>query len=290
MQLNTLKTQLINKMSDNKDGEYLVNPKNLQSENPLEKVILIKDSEVISQNQENKDMEAHKHPRPVTHEKKWSGYVFEFLMLFLAVFLGFLAENYREHLTEKGIEKRNIESLIHNLESDKFNLTTSIKFCEEKTNAIDSLTKISGNFSDQSYQKAFVHYVGKLVATDGYKPDESAFLQMQSSNTLRLITKQNVLDSIINYHQGNISLLEQQSAVNKSFDATLVSLAEIIDLRSMQSQSLEVIGNNQQIQKYVNYKIIEGSQTKNYVYNFLEHQLQSATTLIKLLKKEYSIK
>jgi len=38
-------------------------------------------------------MEVHKHPHNVTHKKKWGEYFLEFLMLFLAVFLGFVAEN-----------------------------------------------------------------------------------------------------------------------------------------------------------------------------------------------------
>src|SRR6187551_909146 len=51
-------------------------------------------------------MEVHKHPHHVMHKKKWSEYVLEFFMLFLAVFLGFIAENIREHSVNKEIEKR----------------------------------------------------------------------------------------------------------------------------------------------------------------------------------------
>jgi len=40
-------------------------------------------------NQETENMEVHKHPHHVMHKKKWGEYVLEFLMLFLAVFLGF---------------------------------------------------------------------------------------------------------------------------------------------------------------------------------------------------------
>ncbi|MBK9661472.1 MAG: hypothetical protein IPO68_16495 [Chitinophagaceae bacterium] len=40
-------------------------------------------------------MEVHHHAH--TARKKWTHYFWEFLMLFLAVFCGFLAENQREH-------------------------------------------------------------------------------------------------------------------------------------------------------------------------------------------------
>lgn len=38
-------------------------------------------------------------------KKNWKSYFKEFFMLFLAVFCGFLAENYRENLTTRKIEK-----------------------------------------------------------------------------------------------------------------------------------------------------------------------------------------
>ena len=43
-------------------------------------------------------MEVHTHTH--TARKKGTHYLWEFLMLFLAVFAGFLAENQREHIVE----------------------------------------------------------------------------------------------------------------------------------------------------------------------------------------------
>ena len=44
-------------------------------------------------------MEVHRHAH--TDRKKWAHYLWEFLMLFLAVFCGFLAENQREMMKRK---------------------------------------------------------------------------------------------------------------------------------------------------------------------------------------------
>ena len=49
-------------------------------------------------------MEVHAHSH--TDRKKFTHYLWEFLMLFLAVFCGFLAENYREHIIEHQREKQ----------------------------------------------------------------------------------------------------------------------------------------------------------------------------------------
>ena len=70
----------------------------------------------IQHNEEN--MEVHKHPHHVTHKKKWGEYLLEFFMLFLAVFLGFVAENVREHSVEKERAKQYIQSFYKDLLND----------------------------------------------------------------------------------------------------------------------------------------------------------------------------
>ncbi len=54
-------------------------------------------------------MEVHAHTH--TARKKWTHYFWEFLMLFLAVFCGFLAEYKLEHTIENQREKKYVYSL-----------------------------------------------------------------------------------------------------------------------------------------------------------------------------------
>src|SRR6195256_5723672 len=105
-------------MADNTDEEHLDNPINTQSENLAGEIIPTKDTEVIKRNQEIENMEVHKHPHHVTHKKKWGEYLSEFLMLFLAVFLGFIAENQREHIVEHQREKKFASRLLSDLRQD----------------------------------------------------------------------------------------------------------------------------------------------------------------------------
>ena len=63
-------------------------------------------------------MELHKHPHHVSHKKKWGEYLLEFFMLFLAVFLGFVAENIREHVVENDRAKEFSKSLLQDLQND----------------------------------------------------------------------------------------------------------------------------------------------------------------------------
>lgn len=232
-------------------------------------------------------MEVHHHPNLHHKSKNFKEYLLEFLMIFLAVTMGFIAENIRERFLEKEIEKRNIESFIHNLESDKAGLTKSIKFSENRMKWTDTLTQLPGAFTDTSYVKSFFYYAIKLQWVEGYKPDESAFLQMQSSNTLRLITKQNVADSILQYHQNNIYILQEQASVDKANNSATDYFIQIADFRKI--PNLKLNENHQQIQNYINYKIVEYYTTENYINMALKPQLQRAINLIPFLKKEYGI-
>ena len=56
-------------------------------------------------------MEVHHHSH--TAGKKWTHYFWEFFMLFLAVFCGFLAEYQLEHKIEKRQGKAIYESLLY---------------------------------------------------------------------------------------------------------------------------------------------------------------------------------
>ena len=79
-------------MAYNINDDTLDNPIIPQSENSSAENISATEADTITLNQETENMEVHKHPHHVTHKKKWGEYILEFLMLFLAVFLGFIAE------------------------------------------------------------------------------------------------------------------------------------------------------------------------------------------------------
>src|SRR6185369_11720280 len=99
-------------------------------------------------------MEVHHHSSPATggthpegsgHRKKWSHYLWEFLMLFLAVFCGFLAENLREHTLEKKREKQYIASLVQDVELDISSLKLSSSIKNRYCNYFDSLVFLLEN-------------------------------------------------------------------------------------------------------------------------------------------------
>src|SRR5438477_13169233 len=85
-------------------------------------------------------MEVHQHTH--TERKKFTHYLWECLMLFLAVFCGFLAENFREHQVEHQREKQYMRSMLEDLKSDTSTYSSYAKNNVEIYTTIDSLTSL----------------------------------------------------------------------------------------------------------------------------------------------------
>jgi len=71
---------------------------------------------------EKKYMETHAHALHKAPGEGWKHYLFEFLMLFLAVTLGFIVENLREHFVEHDRANQFLQSMLVDVRTNKRNL------------------------------------------------------------------------------------------------------------------------------------------------------------------------
>ena len=72
-------------------------------------------------------MEVHHHPElPHGDKKNFREYLLEGLMIFIAVFMGFVAENIREHISDNSKEKNYARSLYSDLKKDSAQLADVI--------------------------------------------------------------------------------------------------------------------------------------------------------------------
>src|SRR5665647_2013300 len=126
-------------MAVNTDEEHLENQKNTQSENVSGQIIPTKEAETINLNQESENMEVHHHPDLHHNLKKWKEYFLEFLMIFLAVTMGFLAENFREYNVNKSKEKEFMVALKEDLISDTAQLSYLLPAIDNQFEKLDSL-------------------------------------------------------------------------------------------------------------------------------------------------------
>lgn len=63
-------------------------------------------------------MEVHHHAHHSENKKKWSELLLEFFMLFLAVTLGFFAENIRETIADKHKKQEQLEAVVRDFKTD----------------------------------------------------------------------------------------------------------------------------------------------------------------------------
>ena len=82
-------------------------------------------------------MEVHHHPK--VEKKKFKEYLLEFLMIFLAVTMGFIAENLREDIVNNNKEKDFIVSLKEDLKIDTAALQSVIPENQRQFEKLDSL-------------------------------------------------------------------------------------------------------------------------------------------------------
>src|ERR1041385_8338583 len=116
-------------------------------------------------------MEVHSHTH--TERKKFSHYLWEFLMLFLAVFCGFLAENQREHMVEHRREIQFMRSYINDLGKDITQLDSLIKKREERKIQIDSLNFIFRSQDPDQYGSQSYYYARYLPRPYIYIPNDA---------------------------------------------------------------------------------------------------------------------
>jgi len=142
-------------------------------------------------------MEVHAHTH--TARKKWTHYFWEFLMLFLAVFCGFLAENQREHMIENQREKKYIRSLYEDLKRDSLALARQIDYRSGLSQSARYLIAELDNAATIKYTDSIYNEAYHLTANPRFNYSNATIEQLKNSGSLRLIRKQEVAGNIVAY-------------------------------------------------------------------------------------------
>jgi hypothetical protein len=286
-------------MADTTNEEHLNSPTNAQLENPPDESPINKDN--INPNQEIENMEVHHHTHASHGKKTWKDYFWEFSMLFLAVFCGFLAEYKLEHVIEDQREVKNIRSLIQDLETDNTNLQSYVKLRMEKKVMLDSLVTI---LSDNSYKQSgsqTYFFARHIFDGNSFQSTDGSIQQLKNGGNLRLIKKEKIVNSILAYDTEVKSLHEWDEAdhsIRNSFREIGGSIFKAdIFYHTMDTKMhfIRPVGNPQLITDdpgsinkvtfQVQYLTL---MTQGNIYR-AEKLKSQAVNLINLLKKEYVI-
>ena len=241
-------------------------------------------------------MEVHTHTH--TPRKKWTHYFWEFLMLFLAVFCGFLAENQREHMVEHRREKQYIKSLSEDLKSDIKQIDNISLVFNARISLMDSIINDLSGSPSLNCLKQLYHAIGfpDFIYTD------RTIQQLKNSGSLRLIRKSHVADSIIGYDiHVRSDLIHQENMNTTSVPNLYDKLNYIVDF----SEWVKLYKNNYTDSNAVKDAILlvrDKNEIIRLKNNFLACKFdfvgqlkrltaikENANRLLEVLKQEYHI-
>jgi hypothetical protein len=243
-------------------------------------------------------MEVH-HPHHPTHKKKWSEYFLEFFMLFIAVTLGFFAENQREHFVEKHREKQYMESLLLDLEKDKMEVEAARKFTNTQIANIDTAIVLitKGIWSKENLKTMY----RVSLKTGGNRPIsfvESTSTQLKTGG-MRLIEDKNITKLITDYWQ---LLAQMNQAQTNSFDTWKTSIKnmtyKIFDGTNYIDVKNKIINDNAvlmtydpiYLKEYNNRLLNLKFDLKNYLVDYFYDRIDSTIlALQKEIKLKYNI-
>jgi hypothetical protein len=246
-------------------------------------------------------MEVHAHTH--TARKKWTHYFWEFLMLFLAVFCGFLAEYQLEHKIEKAREKQFIQSLLNDLKADTANITNLNSFRLTIRNQTENLFALLT--SDSVNEKGFDIYndASRVSRRAFFYGADGTIQQLKNSGGLRLITHVNVADSIKAYDVLYRSILTLQELEEEQVIKYREMAAKILDAKILSKLFIGDISDDSlrhlkpKLKHYDPLLLNEFSNSLLYrrgnsirIYFELEELYRKGTKLIALIHKEYNIK
>lgn len=142
-------------------------------------------------------MEVHAHTH--TERKKWTHYLWEFLMLFLAVSAGFFVENMREHYVEGKRTKVLSASLITDLQKD----TALLNFLETKRLArrksLDSFNILLHKPVKEIDQASFYGLLRKIYSIYTFSQARGTIDQLRNAGYLRYFSDSRLLQHISDY-------------------------------------------------------------------------------------------
>jgi len=249
-------------------------------------------------------MEVHHHPK--VERKRFREYFLEFIMIFLAVTLGFFAENIREKIADERKVRQYVVSMLRDLKSDTENYhmydSLSLTYCA----LVDT---IFDDTKDTNAESTRLYYVARKLTMSGSFVsgiNAKTYSQMTSTGGFRLIKHQAIADSIALYYE-LIKSFDNWAELQRQRINDLIAINDkVFDARGFFSVYKSIERNerpDEVMQKYKFSLINKDTLAMNavlmhdqYFYGFMKLMIKrcdgasaQATRLINLLKKEYSI-
>ena len=245
-------------------------------------------------------MEVHAHTH--TSRKKWTHYFWEFLMLFLAVFCGFLAEYQLEHIIENKREIVYIRSMIGDLQKDTTHLNNTEKVINKIGKSLDTVMLFFKDLGDPSN---FVLNRNIYAVRDypEFIHTDRTIQQLKSSGSMRLIRKKAAAEGILNYDNEMRNYQISIAWVDNFYQHFTQLRISIINFQLLDNKNFsvktpeEIIAGNQNYLFTTDTRLLNNFRSAIYELRVMQENFRrsykaykdEATSLIITLKKEYHL-
>ena len=192
-------------------------------------------------------MEVHHHPHVPTHSKPWKEYLIEGLMIFVAVTLGYGAENIREHYINKHKGIISVQNLYKDLKDDSLNYQLSIK----NRNFQDSCFEVINYLFDEKKIKTEIPSVYAAHANISLRMlpimNTMALDQIKNSSALNYIEDDELKEMIQSYSSdaNGLKLREQRefSFIDRMIDPISTTRFEYKYFKKIGNANLYILNN-----------------------------------------------
>jgi len=237
------------------------------------------------------DMEIY-HPHGIHHKRKFKDYIFEFIMLFMAITGGFFMENIRESFADRHKEKEYIGSLVKDIEFDTTNIQRILRGNQRQIKYIDSLINLlESPIQTKNLQKFYIFTFSYLNNFDEFTPHDITIIQLKNSSGLRLIENKSISDSIVLYYSDIDHFRENNEKTYNQFVWDNVKLEMMfMDFIAIEKGKFNLYDTTKikEIKEFKNRALMfkDAIRWDSHVLNDFYKQ---GASLVRKIKKEYKI-
>ena len=250
-------------------------------------------------------MEVHHHSH--IEKKKWTHYFWEFFMLFLAITLGFLVENLREHYVERQRAHEFAESLIVDLKKDTALLSSDLKQIDFVATRIDTFRTLAQTKNISDLPGGTWHYYARFTSWYfSFNSNNATIEQLKSSGSLRYFKNKEVVNAIAQYDRLCRAIKDlynyEQPIINRTIDLrnqifNAIYFSPIWDFNiprekidSFMKTDIKFLDNSRtKFIEFANNCQLTLADYRNRKEGY-QKALKLGSDLIMLLKKEYHLK
>jgi hypothetical protein len=292
--------------STNNEQEATENNENISEQHVIEQTETTNQtSEIPTSDISTSDipnMEVHHHPH--VEKKNFKEYFLEFVMIFIAVTLGFFAESYRENIVNKEKERHYMESIVSDLQKDTAEVNNLISLQNYAVKKMDSALRIPAErLTNIEAQDSFYHHFIYFYTWDFiFLQHDNTISQLKNAGGFSVIKDKDVIDNIGELQLNYDNYVKALGIIYFNYYNKVVELgAQLMDMpeppSAFNDTLFETYPHNVEVFTQYNRPLLR--QLYSWIRNekgtlafYMKTEMQyrnSAVAIINLIQKQYNI-